>query len=71
MTRRLALIHTVGSLVPVFRDLTHELAPDVSTTDVVDEALRDTFTIEGQQLFDDGCEHAFEDGVGHVGSDDT
>jgi Asp/Glu/hydantoin racemase len=39
VTRRLALIHTVGSLVPVFRDLTHELAPDVSTTDVVDEAL--------------------------------
>jgi Asp/Glu/hydantoin racemase len=39
MTRRLALIHTVGSLVPVFGGLTRELAPDVSTTNLVDEAL--------------------------------
>jgi Asp/Glu/hydantoin racemase len=36
---KLALIHTVGSLVPVFADLARELAPDVETTDVVDEAL--------------------------------
>lgn len=39
MTRKLALIHTVGSLVPVFADLGRELAPDATTTDVVDEAL--------------------------------
>jgi Asp/Glu/hydantoin racemase len=39
MTRRLALIHTVGSLVPVFADLARELAPAAQTTDVVDEAL--------------------------------
>ena len=39
MTRKLALIHTVGSLVPVFADLARELAPDATTTDVVDEAL--------------------------------
>jgi Asp/Glu/hydantoin racemase len=39
MTAKLALIHTVGSLVPVFADLTRELAPDVEVTNVVDEAL--------------------------------
>lgn len=36
---KLALIHTVGSLVPVFADLTRELAPDTETTNIVDEAL--------------------------------
>ena len=39
MTRRLALIHTVGSLVPVFGTLTRELAPGTPTTDLVDEQL--------------------------------
>jgi Asp/Glu/hydantoin racemase len=39
VTTRLALIHTVGSLVPVFRDLARELVPDAETVDVVDEAL--------------------------------
>jgi Asp/Glu/hydantoin racemase len=39
VTCRLALVHTVRSLVPVFDRLTRELAPDVATTDVVDEAL--------------------------------
>lgn len=39
MARRLALIHTVGALAPVFRDLSRELAPDAETSDVVDEAL--------------------------------
>jgi Asp/Glu/hydantoin racemase len=36
---RLTLIHTVGGLVPVFGELTHELLPGVETQDVVDEAL--------------------------------
>jgi Asp/Glu/hydantoin racemase len=36
---RLALIHTVGSLAPVFADLASELLPDVDTTSTVDEAL--------------------------------
>ncbi len=36
---KLALIHTVGSLVPVFRDLARELVPQAETVDVVDEAL--------------------------------
>jgi Asp/Glu/hydantoin racemase len=48
MTRRLALIHTVPSLVPVFGDLTRELAPDVSTTDVVDEALLEEAVAAGE-----------------------
>jgi Asp/Glu/hydantoin racemase len=48
MTRRLALIHTVPSLVPVFGDLARELAPDVSTTDVVDEALLEEAVAAGE-----------------------
>jgi Asp/Glu/hydantoin racemase len=36
---RLTLIHTVGSLMPVFAELTGELLPGVETTDIVDEAL--------------------------------
>jgi Asp/Glu/hydantoin racemase len=36
---RLALIHTVGSLAPVFSDLASELLPGVDTTSTVDEAL--------------------------------
>lgn len=39
MTRQLTLVHTVRSLVPVFGGLIRELAADVTTTDVVDEAL--------------------------------
>lgn len=48
MTGRLALIHTVPSLVPVFGSLTHELAPDVSTTDMVDEALLEEAIAAGE-----------------------
>ena len=48
MTRRLALIHTVPSLVPVFDGLTRELAPDVSTTDLVDEALLEEAIAAGE-----------------------
>jgi Asp/Glu/hydantoin racemase len=39
MTKKVALIHTVGSLAPVFRELTQELVPGATTTDTVDEAL--------------------------------
>jgi Asp/Glu/hydantoin racemase len=48
MTRRLALIHTVGSLVPVFGALTRELAPHVTTTDLVDEALLEEAIAAGE-----------------------
>ena len=37
--RRLTLVHTVGTLAPVFGELTRELLPDVSTSDVIDEGL--------------------------------
>jgi Asp/Glu/hydantoin racemase len=36
---RLALVHTVGSLEPVFRDLVAELAPDAEVSSTVDEDL--------------------------------
>ena len=36
---KLALIHTVGSLPPVFAELAREALPDTETTDLVDEAL--------------------------------
>lgn len=39
MPKRLALIHTVGSLPPVFADLARESLPGVETRDIVDEAL--------------------------------
>ncbi len=39
MTQRLALIHTVGKLVPVFGALGDELLPGVERVDVVDEGL--------------------------------
>lgn len=39
MTQRLALIHTVGTLVPVFGALADELIPGVERVDVVDEDL--------------------------------
>ena len=45
---RLALIHTVRSLVPVFGALTRELAPDVTTRDLVDEALLEEAIAAGE-----------------------
>lgn len=39
MAKRLALVHTVTSLVPVFQDLLAELAPDLDTFNIVDESL--------------------------------
>ncbi len=39
MTKKLALIHTVGTLVITFRDLAREIMPDVETVHLVDETL--------------------------------
>lgn len=39
MTRKVTLIHTVGSLAPVFDGLVRERIADAETTDVVDEGL--------------------------------
>lgn len=39
MAPRLALVHTVGSLRPLFADLARELVPDAETVEVVDESL--------------------------------
>ena len=39
MPRRLALVHTVGSLPPVFDAIASELAPDVELVHLVDESL--------------------------------
>ena len=72
MTRRLALIHTVGSLVPVFRDLTRRLAPDVSTTDVVDEPLLEEAIAAGEvppataQRLEGHVRRALDDGADAV-----
>src|SRR5215210_7936062 len=39
MAKKLALIHTVGSLPPVLAGLAESRLPGVETTDVIDEAL--------------------------------
>jgi Asp/Glu/hydantoin racemase len=39
MTTRLTMIHTVGTLAPVFADLAAELVPDAEVSAVVDEDL--------------------------------
>ena len=39
MTQRVALVHTVGALAPVFAELAAELIPDAELTATVDEAL--------------------------------
>ena len=39
MTKRVALIHTVSSLLPVFKDLCHELLTDADVFNIVDESL--------------------------------
>jgi Asp/Glu/hydantoin racemase len=69
VTRRLALIHTVRSLVPVFGALTRELAPDVTTTDVVDEALLEEAIAAGEvppataQRLEGHVRHALDGGA--------
>ena len=39
MSKRLAFVHTVGSLVTLFRDLAEEIMPDVEIVHLVDETL--------------------------------
>jgi Asp/Glu/hydantoin racemase len=69
MTQRLALIHTVGSLVPVFGALTRELAPEATTTDLVDEALLQEAIAAGEvtrataQRLEGHVRHAFDEGA--------
>jgi Asp/Glu/hydantoin racemase len=45
---RLALIHTVGSLIPVFRALCDELLPNVDLFNMVDESLLQNSIREGR-----------------------
>ena len=47
MTTRIGLIHTVTSLVPVFKELFTELIPDVDLYHVVDESLLQNTISEG------------------------
>ena len=46
--RRVALIHTVPSLAPVFKELTQELVPGAITTDTVDEGLLQEAIVAGE-----------------------
>ena len=47
MTTRIALIHTVTSLIPVFKELISELIPDADLYHVVDESLLQNTIREG------------------------
>ena len=47
-TKRLALVHTVATLVPRFRELSRELLPGVETFDIVDETLLRDATRDGR-----------------------
>lgn len=47
MTTRIALIHTVTSLVPVFKELFTELIPDADLYHVIDESLLQNTIREG------------------------
>lgn len=49
MPKRLAFIHTVATLVPVFKSLSNELIPDVDVFNIVDESLLQN-TIRANQL---------------------
>jgi Asp/Glu/hydantoin racemase len=49
MVKRLALLHTVSTLVPVFKSLCTELIPDVDLYNIVDESLLQN-TIRANQL---------------------
>ncbi len=48
MPKQVALIHTVGSLAPVFKELTQELVPGATTTDTIDEGLLQEAIVAGQ-----------------------
>ncbi len=67
--RRLTLVHTVGSLEPVFADLSRELLPGVETRDVVDEELLEEAIAAGHvpdataQRLRGHVERAVEDGA--------
>lgn len=50
--RRLALVHTVAGLVPLFRDLAGELMPGIDTFNIVDETLLRDATTEGRVSLD-------------------
>ena len=49
---RIAFVHTVGGLVPRFRDLAAELLPDAETFDIVDETLLREATAERRVSLD-------------------
>jgi Asp/Glu/hydantoin racemase len=49
MAKRLALLHTVGTLIPSFKSLCTELIPDVDLFNIVDESLLQN-TIRSNQL---------------------
>jgi Asp/Glu/hydantoin racemase len=69
VTQRLALIHTARSLVQVFGALARELAPDVTITDIVDEALLEEAIAAGEvppataERLERHIHHALEDGA--------
>lgn len=48
MAKRLALIHTVTTLVPIFQALCRELVPEVDVFNVVDESLLQSCIREGR-----------------------
>jgi Asp/Glu/hydantoin racemase len=48
MVRRLALLHTVGSLIPTFKMLCDELIPEVDLFNMVDESLLQNCIREGR-----------------------
>jgi glutamate racemase len=48
MIHTVALIHTVGELLPIFKDLCHEILPDATCFHVLDEGLLRTITPSGQ-----------------------
>lgn len=66
---RVALIHTVSSLVPVFGELTGELIPDAVTSDLVDEALLEEAIAAGgvpsatAERLERHVEHAVDEGA--------
>ncbi len=48
MTKTMALVHTVGEVVPTFKALCAEIVPDVTCFHVLDEGIIRTFSPEGE-----------------------
>ena len=48
MTHTMALVHTVGEVVPTFKALCAEIVPDVACFHVLDEGIIRTFSPEGE-----------------------